>query len=202
MEKLILNEKRYSVFNISRYDVERIAYLDYIRVIATFAVIIIHVVAQNWKNVSVNSVQWMIFDIYNGITKWAVPVFVMISGVVFLNKKSTDLGKYILRLCLAFVFWSIIYYFFFGGGLISLLVGRYHMWFIPMIVGLYICTPVIRKITEDEVITNYFMMIALVFVFLLPWIISLIDNFLSGILVKQVVYALKYNLENWHLFST
>lgn len=39
---------------------ERILYLDYLRVLATFAVILLHVSAQNWHETNVNTYQWQI----------------------------------------------------------------------------------------------------------------------------------------------
>ncbi len=58
---------------------ERTAYFDYLRVFATFAVIVIHVSAQNWYITDVNEIYWQTYNFYESIVRWAVPVFVMIS---------------------------------------------------------------------------------------------------------------------------
>lgn len=65
----------------------RLAYYDYLRVAAIFGVIMIHVSAQNWQNSNVNSIEWQFFNIYDSMMRWAVPVFVMISGSLFLNRE-------------------------------------------------------------------------------------------------------------------
>lgn len=62
---------------------KRITYLDYLKVFATFAVIILHVVAQNWYITDVNSFGWKTLNVYSSMVRWAVPVFVMISGSLF-----------------------------------------------------------------------------------------------------------------------
>lgn len=156
---------------------ERIFYLDVLRVLATFGVITIHVSAQNWYSTDIYSYEWNMFNIFDSLTRWAVPVFVMISGVLFLdNTKPLNLKKLytqnILRLVSAFVFWSLVYAVYHGGSMHAIirnfLSGPYHMWFLPMMVGLYIIIPILRKITENECVMRYFLLAALVFTFIIP----------------------------------
>ena len=42
------------------------------------------------------------------------------------------------------------------------------MWFLFMIIGLYVVTPILRKITENKKITEYFLLAGLIFTFLIP----------------------------------
>ena len=65
---------------------KRKVYCDYLRLVATFAVVFIHVAASNWSNVDVNGMQWQVFNIYDSLVRWGVPIFVMISGALFLNR--------------------------------------------------------------------------------------------------------------------
>ena len=65
---------------------ERIIYFDYLRVLATMAVIFLHVAAQNWYNTDINTLNWHVFNIYDSIVRWGVPIFIMISGALFLEK--------------------------------------------------------------------------------------------------------------------
>ncbi len=44
---------------------------------------------------------------------------------------------------ISFIFWGIIYGIIFNYGKQTILVGAYHMWFIPMIIGIYICLPIL-----------------------------------------------------------
>ena len=66
---------------------ERKTYCDYLRLIATFAVVVLHVAAFNWENTDVNGIEWQTFNFYNSIVRWGVPIFVMISGSLFLNRE-------------------------------------------------------------------------------------------------------------------
>ena len=62
-----------------------IHYLDCLRVVAIISVIIIHVSAQNWYTTDVSSFAWQFFNLTDSLVRWAVPLFVMISGVVVLE---------------------------------------------------------------------------------------------------------------------
>ena len=77
--------------------VERLYYLDFLRVVATFFVILIHVSCQNWSN-PLGSFSWQVANFYDGISRFSVPIFVMISGVLFLNTKKNLIKHYILRI--------------------------------------------------------------------------------------------------------
>ena len=50
--------------------VERTIYFDYIRVFATFAVIILHISAQNWYSTDVNGFDWQVFNFFDSIVRW------------------------------------------------------------------------------------------------------------------------------------
>ena len=65
----------------------RILYFDFLRIFATLAVMVLHVAAQNWYGTSVPSFEWQTFNFFDSIVRWGVPIFVMISGALFLNKR-------------------------------------------------------------------------------------------------------------------
>ena len=143
----------------------RKVYFDYLRVFATFAVMILHISAQNWYSTDVNGFDWQIFNFFDSIVRWGVPVFVMISGSLFLNREislSKIFSKYIRRLITAFIAWSAIYAVFMDGTIVdrasALVQGHYHMWFILMIVGIYMCIPFIKVIAESDFRIKYFLM--------------------------------------------
>ena len=155
----------------------RILYFDYLRILASLAVMIIHISAQNWYSTSVTSFQWQTFNFFDSIARWSLPIFVMISGALFLdgNKSITEIyKKNILRIITAYIIWSTIYAVVasLGQGLSiksvckQVIEGPYHMWFLFMIVGLYMITPLVRKIVESQILTKYFLALALVFTFI------------------------------------
>jgi len=161
----------------------RIAYLDKLRVISLIAVVILHTVAPGWETANIYSYQWKAVNVVNSCVRWCVPVFVMISGSLFLGKEISIkklYSKYILRMLMAFIGWSAIYTLFTSGDRIkAFFTGYYHMWYILMTIGLYMCVPVVRVITQNEKITKYYLLLAFVFVFLLPEVKILLVDFAS-----------------------
>lgn len=165
---------------------QRIAYFDVLRILATFAVIVLHLSAQHWADTDVYSRAWQAFNLYDSAVRWAVPVFVMISGSLFLSGSQSllhILKKNVLRLVTAFIFWSALYAVFmvnFEGCPTNLILqqflnGHYHMWFLFMIVGLYLIVPFLRPIVRDEKLLRYFLLLTLIFTFLLPQIASAVS---------------------------
>lgn len=201
----------------------RVIYFDHLRVFATFAVMVLHIAAQNWYLKDVNQINWKIFNFFDSIVRWGVPVFVMISGALFLGREvpiSRIFRKSVLRMFLAFIVWSFIYYLLAGNiipdgvhedsvitqflalfkdgktqGFVSIINSHYHLWFVPMIAGLYICVPIIRKIIEDKKIGEYFLLVSFVFGFLLPEIVTLVNDFGSENL-KEIVTAINSNIND------
>ena len=139
--------------------------MDLLRIIACFGVIIIHIsgsfFAQNYVERGTN--EWLFFFFLNGIFKWPVPIFVMITGFFFLKpEKELTLkklyGKSILRLVLSLIFWTWFYaialhcrytcFYPFGG-------QTNNFWYIGMCIGLYISMPVLRIVAADEKVLAY-----------------------------------------------
>ena len=166
---------------------------------------VLHVGAQNWYVTDVHSLEWQAMNFWHGsIVRWAVPVFVMVSGALFLSRDiplKKLYTKYIRRIFTAFMFWSFVYacaryavdkdalkatgYF---------LKGRYHLWFLFMITGLYMIVPFMKKIAESGQLTKYFLVLAFFFTFLFPEAVSLVSLF-------SVKYGEFANglLKNFHL---
>lgn len=168
---------------------QRETYLDCLRVLATFAVMILHLVSQNWYTVETGTYEWNVFYLYDAFVRWAVPVFVMISGALFIGgapkKLERIFRKNVVRIVTAFVFWSAVYAFW------NLLLGNSgwknvfrefvegpaHLWFLFMIVGLYLLVPFLQKIAESDKLIEYFALLSLIFTFVLPYLVTLISLF-------------------------
>lgn len=163
----------------------RIVYLDYLRVLATFLIVVIHVSAQNKYVVDVNSYTWKVFNVFDGLSRWAVSEFIMISGVLFLRRDVSIkriYAKNVLRMLVIFAFWSVLYAVNdcgndFGAAIYAVITGHYHMWFLLMITGLYILTPIMKQISEKEKVLKYFLILSLVFSVVVPQISTLINDF-------------------------
>ena len=169
---------------IEKLKTNRTIYFDYLRVFATFAVIILHLSARYWYSADVNGFQWQTFNFYDSIVRWCVPIFVMISGSLFLSRDiplKTIYSKYILRMCTAFLFWSVVYAVFVNAGITgriaAVITGHYHMWFILMIIGLYMCIPFIKPIVQDEKRTKYFLLLSFIFTFVILEAVAIMRDF-------------------------
>ena len=160
---------------------QRIVYFDLLRVLAAFAVILLHVASREFKTFFF-SPNWNAATVYNSLSRWGVPMFVMISGALFLNPRREITYKEILikripRLLLAYVFWVVVYALNgfvmkgFDGFTIRRLLRqvivapRSHLWFLPMLMGVYLLIPILRKIAQDNKLMRYALLIWMVFVF-------------------------------------
>lgn len=174
----------------------RIVYLDLIRVIATLGVIALHVFATDFYN-NVGSYNWFVIVIGNCLVRWCVPLFVMISGALFLQStKEVSYGillkKHIPRLALAYIFWAFVYcacnaarFIMLGRELsFNMLVHVFHLWYIPMIIGVYLLIPVLRKISGDK---------NLIQSILILWILYLLGSFCKLQLITHIGVLFKGN---------
>lgn len=168
----------------------RVAYADLLRVLATVGVIVIHVCSLWFYDVGVSSAAWGVYNVYDGLVRWCVPLFVMLSGMFLLDpKKSLTLPglffKNILRVFVALVVWGAVYAvvdFGFVDGRFTLqsilaalktaLLGQthYHLWFLYIILGLYLVTPILRAFVKGASRRDFHYFFALCFLvtFLLP----------------------------------
>lgn len=168
---------------------KKIMYLDVARILATFAVIFIHAASSkpNWTSFGFETYEWNAFNFFTSCSRWAVPVFCMISGALFLDPdRKVDTKKLytknILRMIISYVFWSAFYIATRYESLRELTpakifkqfaLGHYHMWFIFLIIGFYILVPVLRKITSDKNTLMYFTAISVIFTVVVPTLLLL-----------------------------
>lgn len=178
--------------------IKRIAYFDYLRVLAITSVVVLHVAAQNFNALDGRSFEWNVFNFFDSISRWGVPAFLMISGSLFLTKevKIKDLySKYILRLAIACCVWTAFYAIAnpsdklvlndgikeFGKIIINNIKDAHHMWFIPMMIGVYMCIPIIKQIVGTKESTKYFLILSFIFAFIIPQSGNLANDFIGGL---------------------
>jgi surface polysaccharide O-acyltransferase-like enzyme len=178
--------------------IDKTAWYDNLRVIATIGVIFIHVSSDYVPSSgTISDYVFWIGNIFDSLSRFSVPIFVMLSGALLLPKNEvlgTYLKKRVVRLLFPFLFWSclyIIYSFAYGDNadlklsaaetlriiLINLRDGSsLHFWYIYMIFGLYLFVPIIgkwiRNSKPNEI--RYFLIIWLfTLVFNLPFVENL-----------------------------
>lgn len=159
-------------------DKARIFELDLLRAISAFAVVWLHVSSQYWYYTFPSST-WDISNIFDSMSRWSVPVFVLISGSLFLGKEELSMKglfkKNIFRLVVVYVVWSTLYSLLLNNCrcfdlfafLKSLCYGPDHLWFLKMLLGIYIVIPILRSVVKDKRIACYYVVLSVIFSFLL-----------------------------------
>lgn len=152
---------------------ERNLNLDILRVVACFMVVFLHTCSKFYYGNPILSFNWQVSNILDSCVRASVPLFFMISGVLFLNPKRETTTKnlylkYILRLSAVYLAWSVIYtlYAVYAKDcpfdtksiILSVINGPFHFWYLPVIIGLYILSPILIKITKgaDRSAAKYF----------------------------------------------
>ena len=60
------------------------------------------------------------------------------------------------------------------------------MWFVLMIIGIYMCIPIIKPIVETNVKIKYYLLLSFVFAFVVPEVTVLTNDFGNELIVKFV----------------
>jgi surface polysaccharide O-acyltransferase-like enzyme len=162
---------------------------DLIRILAIIGVITLHAANEAIVPQVMNQTEvyrWWMVNIYQTLGRTGVPLFVMLTGALLLQpSKIEPLGVFFKkrwnRIGLPFLFWGVIYFawdyyadhlaltssFVFQG----ILSGPYfQFWYLYMIVGLYLLTPILRIVVAhiDRQTFKYFFVVWLLAAFITP----------------------------------
>lgn len=150
---------------------KHIAYLEVLRLVACILVVGVHVSAFNLEQVPVESLNFKVMNGLDCLSILGVPLFVMISGALFLAPSyEVTVKKFytrkIPRIVFLYFFWLLFYNVvnFLENGTVwnftnvkkqivleSLLgKGMYHMWYLPMLAVLYLLTPFLKSFAADR----------------------------------------------------
>lgn len=94
---------------------QKVWYFDILRCLAAVAVVVIHVLGPYRDQLGIipNS-EWITATTFNSFSRWAVPIFIMITGALMLSDRREFDAKYYVKrrlgkVLLPFVVWSIFY---------------------------------------------------------------------------------------------
>lgn len=165
---------------------QRCEYIDALRIAATLMVVLIHTITgvTDTRDMSAYPMENTVFLVLMDWSTWCVPVFVMISGYLFLQPgKQLEIGKLYRKNCVRillalFVFgvpfaWmelflvnrrfslDMIY-----KGFWMVCVGKSwsHLWYLYLILFLYIITPFVRLILSKIPVWSVYVIACLLFV--------------------------------------
>ncbi|MCX5590409.1 acyltransferase [Alcaligenes endophyticus] len=138
------------------------------RIVAIFAVVMLHVAAYPVLNAELGSNTWWVANIYDSALRWCVPIFVMISGALLLEPRQEGLSSFYrkraARVLLPLLFWSAFYLLWaklkhgaYGNDPSEidiwerLSAGKpyFHLWFLYMLVFLYLFAPFFQKMIQS-----------------------------------------------------
>jgi surface polysaccharide O-acyltransferase-like enzyme len=171
--------------------------VDLIRTVAVILVILLHASIEPTPNIDIMSEKgtqlWWTSNIYNSISRVAVPLFVMLTGALLLQPNKADeplrvfFKKRWNRIGIPVLFWGAVFFmwdftvkgqvFNFVSVLQGVLAGPYiHFWYVYILLGLYLITPLLRVVVAhaDWRIIRYFLII---------WFIG------SGIITLVTLYS-------------
>jgi surface polysaccharide O-acyltransferase-like enzyme len=139
---------------------KHILYLDVLRILAAFLVVTIHVSSFYWYGTSHLSINWIIMNYADSLSRVGVPLFIILSGSLFLSRKKIDWNKFYtincFRIMLIYIFWQFFYIFDTYGFHVPEEPSpwflwfdfKYHLWFLPYLFGVYLILPILRTIVE------------------------------------------------------
>lgn len=142
----------------------------------------LHVAASGWY-INPQLSEWKIFNIYDTAVRAGVPLFFMISGVLFLERDILDVRKIItkniLHLLLIYFIWSILYelnaqrifhnYRSVYAFIVGVINGHYHLWFLPAMALVYLIIPIMHCVIHgggQKEYTTYILALFLIIVLL------------------------------------
>lgn len=199
------------------------AYLDVIRWLATAAVVMIHTVSGivSIKSNEMTSLQHYGYNMVQALMNWSVPSFIMISGILFLNKNkkitiNDILFKYVKRIFIALFLFGVpmsmlelisdnrtFKLSFVYTAIYNVIVGKSwaHMWYLYIIIGLYLITPFIKIFTSnaDKKLIEYVLIILFIFNCIFPYLNLFLKDSSIGFCIPVTTIYLFYYIFGYYI---
>ena len=164
---------------------QKSVYLSLARVVAAFAVIMMHVNANCFYELNFDAC-WPVANFIECFFSFSVPVFIMISGATLLDyskRYSTKefFKRRVPKLLIPYVFWSLLSY-------ILDVPTLFIYYFMVYLFGVYLCMPLFTYIKDEykETIITYVVVLAFILNYLLP--------FLCAVIGIEYYYKLPFDL--------
>jgi surface polysaccharide O-acyltransferase-like enzyme len=138
----------------------RKSWADVCRVVAIFGVIVIHACgAKLYSFGKIPESEWLQANFLDSLVRCSVPLFVMLSGALLLNKNAHlivpfHIFKRITKVLIPLFFWNILYLLYVAQFTQQHVdwwsmfrqAPMYHLWFVYMLIGLYLLLPIFQAV--------------------------------------------------------
>ena len=178
---------------------DRVQYLTRIRVVASFAIVILHTftIFGMAEQGTMSDSEEFATRVVPYLMMWAVPCFVMVSGALLLDEKREItipriLQRYVLRMVLVLFIFTTVFFLSdlwmnsaeWSSGDIGIILGKFfsdgswaHLWYLYLLIGLYLMLPVYRLVakhaTKDVLV--YLGILYVIFLSVIPAMERLMD---------------------------
>lgn len=145
-------------------DIPHIHWIDLIRVVAVFQVVLVHLSYVIFFKEPPRSSNWLAANFYDSFSRMGVPLFFMVSGYLLLGKSepiAQFFRKRFFKVGIPTLFWSAAYLLWSEpaytngsmnpvGVTLSMFKAMYtgnveiHLWFLYILIGIYLVVPVLR----------------------------------------------------------
>lgn len=200
---------------------KRIYSYDIIRIIAAIGVVMAHSVSVLVTDAPYGSLDFTYGNFFDTMGRASIALFLMLSGALLLNEDKKIPTKKLytsaLRLVLIGLIWSTIYALvikiiipsckgeevdfevFFN----TVLKGHFHLWYIFMLAGLYLITPILRFVIKRKNINYILFFLAILFlVHFVPFFVNEIVNLFAEKqdIINNLFKKLEFEYGNEYLF--
>lgn len=203
---------------------KKLLWIDLIKVFSSVLIVVNHSISKSYTTLPVSGFDWKVMNFVFMITRMGLPVFIMCSGAGMLTRErgiKEIWQKSILGLLKIYVGWMVIFGIkdvlqiwingenatprvMINAFLKCILFGKYHTWFIFMLLGLYAITPLLYGIAQKKELLCYFLLLSAVFTLVLPMVsgvekLSRVNNVIESICMQFVVGYTLYFLSGYFI---
>ena len=143
---------------------KRILSYDVIRIVAALAVVMVHIAEPFISRTEIGSAEYVTGNVFGAASRIGVQMFVMLSGALTLREEReytfVTMRRSIGNLLFLLAVWSFVYAVVqplsfgyelsFEVAVERFFTGHFHLWYLFMLIGLHLITPILRTFVKKE----------------------------------------------------
>lgn len=180
----------------------RLSYMDTLKVLAAFMIVLLHVSAIYVDPAAVPRGE--LVYLINTIVRPGLLIFMMVSGALLLRAHYIfNFKKKFFYIAKIYILWSAFYVCveqlaYLGSGnpllnpqemVVHWIRGPYHFWYLSMLLGMYIFMPILSRLKDFHTL-NYFVMLSFVMVYILPYAEPYLPDCVNGFIQQMTVFSM------------